>query len=169
MHKQYEHLDGYRAIFDYYGDRIAQRSQIPLINHIHEGLEILDSIGASDAAKEAYALHPIFQSAKDFAQNAKLASNFDSYVMLLTIEYRHCANAYLCHPGTDGLSLCQIKKRIGNLIPEVRDMLIADKRQNYKDFMLYHYGTHNRSNELYEYFNNWLKILNPTDIKIGEN
>ena len=38
-------------------------------------------------------------------------------------------------------------------------MLIADKVQNYKDFLLYHKNTHERSDELDEYFNSWFKIL----------
>jgi hypothetical protein len=38
-------------------------------------------------------------------------------------------------------------------------MLFADKVQNEKDFALYHEGTHARSKELREYFNNWLNIL----------
>jgi len=42
---------------------------------------------------------------------------------------------------------------------EVNDMLVADKVQNKKDFMTYHYGTHDRSNELNQYFNEWLTAL----------
>jgi hypothetical protein len=42
---------------------------------------------------------------------------------------------------------------------------IADKIQNYKDFMLYHYGKHKRSNELYTYFHNWFKLL---DVNINK-
>ena len=38
-------------------------------------------------------------------------------------------------------------------------MLIADKVQNYKDFLLYHYGIHERSNQLNQYFINWLSYL----------
>ena len=45
------------------------------------------------------------------------------------------------------------------MLPEVRDMLIADKIQNYKDFLFYHKGTHPRSRELEEYFKNWFGIL----------
>ncbi|MGK0389502.1 MAG: hypothetical protein ACI94Y_002242 [Maribacter sp.] len=48
---------------------------------------------------------------------------------------------------------------IGFSCNEVKQMLIADKVQNYKDFMLYHYKLHTRSDELYEYFQNWSKLL----------
>jgi len=42
---------------------------------------------------------------------------------------------------------------------EVNEMLIADKVQNKKDFMKYHFGKHDRSNELFRYFNKWLDAL----------
>ena len=38
-------------------------------------------------------------------------------------------------------------------------MLIADKIQNRKDFQLYHLGTHTRSEQLDQYFKNWLEKL----------
>jgi len=38
-------------------------------------------------------------------------------------------------------------------------MLIGDKVQNYKDFLIYHHGSHERSDDLDKYFNNWLKKL----------
>ena len=42
-------------------------------------------------------------------------------------------------------------------------MLIADKVQNRKDFLKYHYGTHKKSVELDIYFKNWLRALNVTE------
>ena len=42
---------------------------------------------------------------------------------------------------------------------EVNDMLIADKIQNKKDFMIYHFGKHERSEELHAYFDKWLDVL----------
>ena len=47
--------------------------------------------------------------------------------------------------------------------PELRAMLIADKVQNKKDFQLYHQGTHERSKELSEYFDDWLELLGVTE------
>ena len=87
----------YTAIKDYYGNKTAKRSGVPLINHINEGLEILDIIQASTTAKRAYCLHPIFQKDEDLKLNMGKISwyNFDSYIILLTMEYRNIANQYL--------------------------------------------------------------------------
>ena len=43
---------------------------------------------------------------------------------------------------------------------EIRQMLLADKIQNYKDFLLYHKGVHHRSNILEKYFLKWFDLLN---------
>jgi len=50
-------------------------------------------------------------------------------------------------------------KVVGFSCEEVKQMLIADRAQNYKDFMLHHCGKHERSGELYKYFNNWFELL----------
>lgn len=44
-------------------------------------------------------------------------------------------------------------------------MLIVDKVQNRKDFELYHLGKHKRSNELNQYFKNWLERLSISEDK----
>lgn len=49
----------YYLIKGYYFDRRAKRSNVFLINHIEEGLVILDVMGASEKAKKAFCLHPI--------------------------------------------------------------------------------------------------------------
>jgi hypothetical protein len=45
-------------ITQFYGDRKAERSGVPLINHIHEGLWILESMNASRVTKQGWCLHP---------------------------------------------------------------------------------------------------------------
>ena len=42
----------------YYGDRVTDRTGVHMINHIDEGLWVLERIGASDDARRAYAIHP---------------------------------------------------------------------------------------------------------------
>lgn len=150
-HEQYSE---YLLIRDFYGERKARRSQVPLINHINEGIEILKSIKASEEAIKAYCLHPVFQADADLEQNSSLAKEQDPYVMMLTMEYRQTANAYLSHrtiKSLDDIALSPLK--------EVNDMLIADKIQNFKDFMKYHYDTHERSQDLHRYFKNWFDKL----------
>jgi len=150
----------YSAISDYYKDDITDRSGVKLMNHIDEGIEILNQLGATPAAIAAYCLHPIFQNDADLTKNVAAIKLFDPYVIMLTMEYRRTANSYLCRPGTDDFTLDDICRVVGLLLPEVKDMLIADKKQNSKDFMLYHYGVHKRTTQLHQYFKNWCNLLN---------
>ena len=142
----------YKLIKNYYGDSVAKRSQVPLINHINEGIEILKSIGADDITIDAYCLHPILQSDEAFNQNYTMDfSGIPTEVLLLTMEYRRVANSYLSKDTID--------KFVGFTNEKVKQMLYADKVQNEKDFKIYHEGSHERSKELREYFDNWLNIL----------
>ena len=139
-------------IKSFYGEQLTARSGVKLINHIYEGLKILDFIDAAEVSKRAYCLHPILQS--DEAFNANKSSNFagiNTEALILAMEYRRVANSYL--------SKATKADFIGFSCPEVREMLIADKVQNYKDFLLYHKDSHPRAAELDEYFNNWFDLL----------
>lgn len=154
----------YKFISDFYGDRVANRSQVKLMNHIDEGIEILTMIGASDDAKEAFCMHPIVQSQDDLERNQNWVLDIDPNVlrprvMLLAMEYRNIANQYLSHRAING-----IDEIVLSPIKDVNDMLIADKIQNYKDFLIYHQATHPRSRELTHYFCNWLKRLDIVDV-----
>lgn len=146
----------YKAIKDFYGDRCAKRSGVLLMNHIDEGLKILDYLNASDDAKAAYCLHPLCQSDEDlrFHVNAAFWYNCKPRVIILALEYRSVANEYLSHREISSIEEIRLSP-----LREVFDMLTADKVQNYKDFLKYHKHTHVRSVELTEYFNNWLARL----------
>lgn len=168
----------YNFISREYGDRVAKRSQVPLINHINEGLIVLDYIGASEGAKRAFCLHPLFQSDADLEQNYHRSEFIDPYIMMLTMEYRSVANEFLSNKMDDD-SLQEVLDAYGvsgldegfvrlSPLPEVNDMLIADKVQNYKDFVTYHRKTHARSKELDDYFNIWLEALKVTDRQYGD-
>lgn len=149
----------YRAIRDWYGNRRAARSGVPLIAHIDEGLAVLDRIGASLQARQAFCLHPMLQ--QDEALLASLAPDspllacaLDVRALLLAMEYRAVANAYLsehCVSDMDCIRLSPSK--------DVNDMLIADKVQNRKDFEIHHASTHPRAEVLALYFGNWLRAL----------
>lgn len=151
----------YVLIRDYYGSSKAERSRVPLINHINEGLSIMLRDGASADAMGAYCIHPMLQSddAIQVVPQSKWIQEVSPNVLLLAMEYRKVANSYLCTPKTDGWSVDQARDHIGMILPEVHAMLRADKLQNQKDFMIHHMGTHPRSDRLTVYFENWLDIL----------
>jgi len=146
----------YAAIAREYGDRVASRSQVPLIAHIHEGLKILDAIGASEAAKRAFCLHPLLQDDASYAENLPRVNELtnDANVLALALEYRRVANAALSHreyASAEDIELSAMR--------DVNDMLIADKVQNRKDFVLHHLDRHPRSAVLDRYFRLWLERL----------
>lgn len=148
--------DEYRAVSGFYQNTRAQRSQVPLMNHINEGLVILGRLGASQNAMKAYCLHPLFQNDRELNSVGELyvTSLGESYTTQLAMEYRRVANAYLakCKMPEGGIQLSPLK--------EVNDMLIADKVQNRKDFLRYHFDTHPNSDRLNQYFIEWLEALN---------
>lgn len=144
--------NAYKLIKNYYGDDVAKRSGVKLMNHIDEGIDVLKSIGADDDTIDAYCLHPILQSDENFNNNYTMDfTGISTSVLLLAMEYRRVANSYL--------SKNKIEDFVGFTNDRIKQMLYADKVQNEKDFALYHEGTHERSKELREYFNNWLNIL----------
>lgn len=154
------HTSEYKLISKHYGTRVAKRSGVPLINHINEGDHILLVTGACVQSRKAFFLHPLLQSDSDIAANAYILKNqyIDQYAVHLALEYRNIANQYLSKRiigSVDEIALSPIK--------EVNDMLFADKIQNYKDFILYHRGIHERSDELILYFENWISRLNILD------
>ncbi|MFP2926485.1 hypothetical protein ACLESO_14940 [Pyxidicoccus sp. 3LG] len=146
----------YRAIEQHYGSRRAARSDVDYMSHIDEGLGVLRHYDASDAAKRAWCLHPLVQADSDLAESfPRLHELTDSpQVLALAMEYRNIANAYLSHrtvTSTDEIAL--------GPLPDVADMLRADKVQNYKDFLLHHGKTHPRREALDHYFRLWLERL----------
>jgi hypothetical protein len=147
----------YAAIAAHYGDRTAQRSGVPLIHHIREGLVILAGRPhGTDRAQRAFCLHPLVQADADLAASyPAIASLTDDHAVLaLAMEYRNIANRTLSArviAGADDIPLSPLA--------EVNAMLAADKIQNRKDFERYHKGTHARSDALDRYFRLWLERL----------
>ncbi|NHZ61386.1 hypothetical protein [Massilia genomosp. 1] len=158
----------YVAICRFYGDKRAERSGVPLIAHIDEGLALLDEIGAPERAKEAFCLHPLLQDDAALLGALEMDSMFaqarpDPLVVLLAMEYRRVANDYLshhCESADDAIGL--------SCVDEVNQMLIADKVQNRKDFERFHLGTHHNSATLQLYFANWLRRLGVSDERYAQ-
>lgn len=148
----------YKMISSFYGSRVANRSQVPLINHIDEGMVILSGISATEYSMRAYCIHPMIQNDEDLKQNYQnIFNSCDAYIVALAMEYRSVANEFLSQKiGTTDYI------RTSPLF-EVNDMLIADKVQNRKDFITYHRETHARSKELDQYFQLWLRALNVSE------
>jgi hypothetical protein len=155
----------YHIVSSLYGDKTAKRSGIPLLNHINEGLVILNEINASELAKRAYCLHPVLQDNIALTQNYKQISEFkiDISVAITTMEYRRVANNYLSKRIINSIDEIELSPLL-----DVNDMLIADKVQNRKDFELYHLGKHERSDILDQYFKNWLERLEITEERYQE-
>lgn len=145
--------DEYILIKNFYNDKKTFRSNVLLMNHIDEGLSILNNLGASLEAKKAYCLHPI-------VQNKENIDTSWSSVNALAEEYRDKANLYLCKPENDYIeTIEQLMDIVGYISEDCLYMLLADKIQNRKDFNLYHKKTHERSEQLTKYFNLWINFL----------
>lgn len=150
----------YEMIKDFYGDGVAKRSGVPLMNHIDEGIEILTKLGSDTDTIAAFCLHPLLQGDKEFEENLLwITKEVNPYVLALVLEYRSKANIYLCKPHTSDWDQVDISIHVGKLIEPVRQMLIADKIQNRKDFEIYHKDSHPNAVNLTRYFNNWIKYL----------
>ncbi|MBP6538787.1 MAG: hypothetical protein KA234_00520 [Saprospiraceae bacterium] len=142
-----------KIIQKYYGKQTAKRSGVPLINHIYEGVSILENrLESSEDTIDAYCIHPILQSDDAFIDNLSFDfSGVTSKSIILAMEYRRVANSYL--------SKNSLEDFVGFPCSEIREMLIADKIQNYKDFCQYHKATHERTFELDKYFKAWFYLL----------
>ena len=156
----------YQAVAAFYKARKAKRSHVPLMQHIDEGLSVLDALDASDRAKRAYCLHPLLQADEDLAASYEKGVETltdDPSVLTLALEYRHIANATLSPrliATADEIPLSPLE--------EVNDMLRADKVQNWKDFVRHHKGTHSRSVELERYFKLWHSRLGLSQPRVAQ-
>jgi hypothetical protein len=186
IYDEFLHSPEFQAVSRFCGERRAERSQVPLIRHIHEGRAIINALARRlpDGrlfgvyhAVHAYTLHPLFQNDADlmtvgltYMREAE-ADNLSPANIMFAMEYRARANAWLSdkvytanfNDGGPGIVQCRGGKPDAGPLPEVHAMLIADKVQNRKDFLAHHKGTHARSAELDLYFRVWLEHLGVSD------
>jgi hypothetical protein len=149
----------YAAVAEFYGGRRAARSGMAYMQHINEGLVILDAIDASVVAKLAFCLHPLAQSDDDLpAFDPHLASTPE--VLVATIEYRNVANRCLSHHTG-------VRPHLSPLAA-VNEMLVADKVQNRKDYAAEAERTGSHRPELAAYFDAWLGVLGVTPARYDE-
>jgi len=169
--KDFSQDDWYKQIEAHYGDETAKRSKIRLMDHINDGLIILDLLGASERAKQAYCIHPMTQSDSDLSEwfngpdwlERLYSADHNAEVIVLAMEYRSVANEYLSTREIEDISEIRLSP-----LHEVNIMLVADKIQNRKDFEAHHKGTHARSDKLDQYFKNWLERLGISEGRYSE-
>lgn len=133
-------FDEYDEVLKFYGDKKAERSGLPYMQHIDEGLYILSKLGGSEAALRAFCLHPLIQGQDDFQDSVnkgvldrafKLGRKETAEAVALAIEYRYIANAYTSRmPSSSSVQI------VRSPLEQVNLMLKADKIQNYKDALL---------------------------------
>lgn len=155
----------------FYGEKRANRSGVKLINHINEGCAILsEKLQYEDDgtfnAMAAFCLHPIFQSEEVDPTTYPFIHVHDDHIIQMAKDYAEVANTYLCRESTDHIETPQdLRLHLGELLFEkensfqVGAMLYADKVQNRKDFEIYHWGKHPRSEQLERYFDVWILSL----------
>jgi hypothetical protein len=153
----FEDRDSYKIINSYFANTRSKRSREFLMDHIEEGVFILDMAGASIEALDAFCIHPMLQDDKLLETNMPLLKGLEPKVIVLAMEYRAVANAYLSTRSIQSIEEIQLSP-----IKDVNLMLAADKLQNRKGFDCYHKNTHPRSKELDVYFNNWFNKLDIT-------
>ncbi len=141
----------YRAISNYYSYQKAKRSGVPYMNHIDEGIAILNVYGANREARLAYCLHPIFQGDQSLRRNLHLIKTIDPSPLVMTyvMEYRKVTEA--ARPGGSAPQKSPLD--------HVNFMLKADKLQNWKDFQEYYPLMDPRTDKLEEYFQSWFRAL----------
>ncbi len=151
------YAEGLELIQLHYGDQRAERSQVLLMNHIEEGLAILEYLEVPERVKAAWCIHPLVQNDVPF----KCSIDLRAYVIDIAKLYSIYANAALCDKRWDNLRYTvedQIR-HLPTMPKEIAQLLIADKVQNRKDFDRYHKGKHPRSTQLSRYFNSWVTYL----------
>ena len=160
--------DEYTLVREFYKGKRGERSGVPYLQHIDEGLYILECLGASRETLRAFAIHPLVQGDQEFQDHVdnevvtKLlyAGGQSGAAMALALEYRYRANSYTSRMPP---SVFDSYKR--SPLPEVNLMLLADKIQNYKDAILYVIPKMDfpEANRLHTYFQNWMDFYEISD------
>ncbi len=168
----------YAAVEKAYGDRKAERSGLPYMRHIDQGLVILDKLTNDDDVLRAWCAHPLFQLDNHFVELMATPHRTDPLcdivtnprVAVLAMEYRAVANGFLSKDHAylfehEGMPRPKISP-----LPEVNQMLVADKVQNYRDARLHVFpdaATDDEAACLTVYFNAWFKALGVGEFEIA--
>jgi hypothetical protein len=166
-------FDEYEEVSKFYGDRQAERSGLPYMQHIDEGLYILAKLGGTDAAQRAFALHPLIQGRDDYQDSVnkgvldrafRHGRRESAEAVALAIEYRFIANSY-----TSRMPESESYKIVRSPLKQVNLMLKADKIQNYKDALLNVIPKYPEEAErLVKYFNHYMEWFEISTVEFQE-
>lgn len=152
----------FQQISRYYGATTTQRTKLPWINHIVEGVVLVQQLGGRIHAADAFCWHPLIQSDDTFLETlAEMQRyynlNTSGEVLVNTLGYRDAANRWLRGAVSKDN---QPKKHPLN---DVNIMLMADKIQNRKDFEANEklFSVEDASS-LHYYFDSWFTTLGIT-------
>lgn len=152
--------NSYKKIDNFYYNKFSDNSNLPYINHILEGLIVLKAIEEKSCPNknfemyEAFCLHPLFQEDNNLLESFNENYSIYNSILIMAMEYRNIANSYLSKDTINDIKDIKLSP-----ISYVNKMLVADKIQNYKDLIFFN-RKHERFDELVNYFENWLNILN---------
>lgn len=123
----------FQRISRHYGATAAQRTKLPWINHIVEGVVLIHQLGGRIGAADAFCWHPLIQSDTTYLETLvemrrHYNLNTNGEVLVNVLGYRDAANRWL--RGVVNKDN-QPKK---HPLESVNVMLMADKIQNRKDF-----------------------------------
>ena len=172
MNKELVRKYKYYSVIDNFYKDMATSKGVPYINHINEGVTHLENMKVDDTVINAFILHPFVQcvNLKGTYKDCLLTEKeLEKHINIFEIEpeiafdlllYRKYANSYLCRESTDKYVLSDAFADVKGVVkyPNTIKMLIADKLQNFKDFLQYRQD-HPRKEFLHNYFTNWLSIL----------
>lgn len=158
----------YDVVEKFSGSRKAKRSGLYYMNHIDEGLFILDYLygkhyQVSEYILGAWCFHPMVQRDEDLANNYKTSYYVGPFDVLYAMEYRRVANNYLSFHTDRAVKDIELSP-----LEAVNQMLVADKIQNRKEFDNYLRGKVENSKQLNRYFANWFERLEITEDKYNE-
>ena len=162
----------YLAIAESFKGKTAERTSLPYMNHIDEGLRVLDALDATLVTKQAFCLHPLVQLDTVLINEITSVGYINTatpQAILLAMEYRNCLNKISSKSVISKFSPRFVEKLQSRIktFPGLYHMAVADKIQNNKDFTEnYIDGSSKHANYkgLTRYFNFWLhNILRLSD------
>ena len=144
----------YKMVAAYYGNRVAKRSSCRLMEHIDEGLMLLENWGVGIPLLRAWCLHPLMQDDRLYLEYIQYGSTMNEQATRIAVEYRAIANAYLP----------KHQSRLPDIsaMDEVNTLLLVDKLHNrwqFENTCMRRPGIYPNEQRLRQYFHEWLEAL----------